>query len=153
MTGRKKYLGRQYEAAMEDGPKYVQYPDDYHPVAYRVVVTGIYVTDSAFDPDESDGYLEEIVRDMVLASSADMRLVRLTDAKPVTEEQKAEWQAERVRKAKAALKHTEEVRQMRKEQDFEENAKPSAFQSAVDTVTGIYKAQGILDDQQDNGAK
>ena len=134
---KKRYMGQQYEAAMSDGPKYAQYPDEYHPVAYRIMITGIYVTDSAFDPDESHVYMDEILSDMIRMGSADMRAVRLQDAPAPSDEQKAEWTAERVRKAQRSLITEPPV------------TDGSSFEDVVDMVGGIYKAQGILPDEQD----
>tara|TARA_B100001250_G_C19545298_1_gene676511 strand:+ start:392 stop:811 length:420 start_codon:yes stop_codon:yes gene_type:complete len=135
---KKRYMGQQYEAAMDDGPKYAQYPDEYHPVAYRIMITGIYVTDSAFDPDESHVYMDEILSDMIRMGSADMRAVRLQDAPGPSDEQKAEWTAERVRKAKLSLSITESP-----------VTDGSSFDDVANVVSGAYKAQGILPDEQD----
>ena len=135
----KRLLGRQYEPSLEDGPKYAQYPDEYHPVAYRVMITGIYVTDSGFDPDESEGYIEDVVQDLVRTGSADMRLFRLTDAPEVTDAEREQWQAQRLKEARQSL--------------CEQRAPESSFDQAVKAVTGIYEAQGIIPAKSNGGSE
>lgn len=143
---------REYEAAMEDGPKYAQHPDEYFPVAYRISVTGIYLATSRFDPDEvvacSGESIVEIVEMLVHNRTADIRLYRLTDAPEVTEEQKAEWQAERLRKAQEAIDYDEEMRRQRTHEMITEPDRGS-FSEMTDLVTGIYKTQGILPSKED----
>ena len=146
MSDKRRYRFQEYEGAIPDGPKYAQHPDDYFPVAYRVSVTGIYITNSSFDPDEAQGDLLDIVESMVRQTgTADIRVYRLTDADEVTEEQKAEWQAERVRKAQEAIDYDAEMRRRR---EMLTEPKPDTFSEMTDLVTGIYKAQGVLPSEE-----
>ena len=68
------------DVVRQEGPKHAEYPHEFFPVAYRVKITGIWVTNSGWAPGEQGRDLLEIVHDMVEKDQAGISVRRLNDA-------------------------------------------------------------------------
>ena len=125
---------REYLGAMPDAEKFEQHPEEYFPVAYRVSITGIWMADSSFDPEEAPSMIREVAEDIIFNDTAAIRVHRQTDAKPPTKEQLAEWDRINLEHARQTVEQNR-----RKEKAKAASSDPSTFEGAVKLVSDVYE--------------